>query len=125
MHTRMLELFAFFMTNSNAVFFNYHRNHTEKNVHCDLSLSRSCTIKVVHLIHIDSESSLSCTCNLFGVAFGIGIRKRAPRKGEEPVTMHHGDVVNVVDITNDVLDHTMEFIIVNVWIFFMKQQKDQ
>jgi hypothetical protein len=85
----------FCMANSDAVFSNFRRNHTEKNVHCDLSLSSSCTIKVLQLIRIYSELSLNCARNLFGVTFGIGIRNRAPRKGEDLVTMHHGDVENV------------------------------
>ncbi len=101
----------FCMAISDAVFFNYCRNYTEKNVHPGLSLSSSCTIKVLHLLHIDSELSLNCTRNLFGLTFGIGITNRAPRKGEDPVTIHHGDVVNIVDITtNNALDHTVEFI---------------
>ncbi len=38
------------------------------------------------------------------------VQEREPRKEDDPGTMHHGDVVNVVDIsTNDVLDHAMEF----------------
>jgi cephalosporin hydroxylase len=38
---------------------------------------------------------------LFGVTFGIGIRNRPPKKGETPVTMHHGDIVNLVDVRNN------------------------
>jgi hypothetical protein len=30
--------------------------------------------------------------------FGIGIHNRAPRKGEISVSMHYGDIVNLVDV---------------------------
>jgi hypothetical protein len=35
---------------------------------------------------------------LFGVTFGIGIRNRPPNRGVQPVTAHHGDVVNLINV---------------------------
>jgi hypothetical protein len=96
---------CFCFANSDAAFFSLTRNHTEKNIHCDLSLSSSRTKKVLHFIRIDTELSLNVAHNLFGITFGLGVRNRAPRKGEQPVTMHHGDGVNMIDITrNDPVD---------------------
>lgn len=42
--------------------------------------------------------------NLFGLTFGIGVRNRPPNKGEAPVTLHHGDVVNLVDVGSNQYD---------------------
>ncbi len=39
-----------------------------------------------------------CSTN-FGTTFGVGIRNRAPNKGDAPCSMHHGDVVNYVDVS--------------------------
>jgi hypothetical protein len=51
---------------------------------------------------------------LFGTTFGIGIQNRAPKKGERPVTMHHGDIVNLIDITaadeNQAANRIQEFV---------------
>jgi len=55
------------------------------------------------------QMSLNVAHNLFGVTFGVGVRNRAPRKGEQPVTMHHGDAVNMIDFTqNNAFDHNKE-----------------
>jgi hypothetical protein len=35
----------------------------------------------------------------FGTTFGVGIRNRAPNKDDAPHSMHHGDVVNFVDVS--------------------------
>jgi hypothetical protein len=99
------------MANSNAIFFTFHRKSTEKCIHCDLALSSYTTIKILHVIHIDCEASLKCARRIFGLTFGLGIRNRAPRKGDDPVTMHHGDIVNMIDTTdNNFMNHTMKFI---------------
>jgi hypothetical protein len=64
----------------------------------------------LHFIRIDTELSLNVAHNLFGITFGLGVRNRVPRKGEQPVTMHHGDGVNMIDITrNDPVDRNKEF----------------
>jgi hypothetical protein len=82
-----LILFSFFPT-----------KHTEKHLHCDLSLSSS-SIKIQYqLVHIDSVGSLQCAQSLFGITFGIGTRNRPLNKGEKVVTLHHGDAINLVDI---------------------------
>lgn len=74
------------------------RNHTEKLFHCDLSWSSSSSTKELQLIRFDSINSLDFACKLFGITFAIGIRNRRPNRGEKPVSMHHGDVVNFVDV---------------------------
>jgi hypothetical protein len=89
------------MCSSDAVFSHYRRNHTDKFLHCDLSLSSCSTKKELNLVRIDSSRSMRCARNLFGTTFGIGIRNRAPRRGERPVLLHHGDVVNLVDVAGD------------------------
>lgn len=101
----------FTMSNCGAIYFTFQRNHTDKNFHCDLSLTSCRTKKLLHLLRIDSQRSLNCARNLFGLTFGIGIRNRAPRKGEQAVTMHNGDVVNMVDVTGTLpINRTQEFI---------------
>ena len=35
---------------------------------------------------------------MFGVTFGIGIRNRPPNRGVQPVTAHHGNVVNLINV---------------------------
>jgi hypothetical protein len=81
------------MRNCGAIYFTFQQNYTDKSFHRDLSLTSCCTKKLLHLLCIDSQRSLSCARNLFGLTFGIGIRNRAPRKGEQAVMMHNGDVV--------------------------------
>jgi hypothetical protein len=88
------------MMNSGATFFHFSRNHTDNFFHYDLTLSSTCTKKHFHLVRFDSERSLIFAQKLFGVTFGIGIRNRPQKKGETPVTMHHGDIVNLVDVQN-------------------------
>ena len=86
------------MLNSNSFFLHYHCNHTEKHLHCDLSLSSISSKKELQLIRVDSEFSIHFIRNLFGTTFGIGIRNRAPNRGGQPVSMHCGDVVNLVEV---------------------------
>jgi hypothetical protein len=86
------------MRNSDAIFFHFNRKHTDKLLHGDLSLSSSSTKKQLQLIRIDSVGSLKCAQSLFGITFGIGTRNRPPNKGENSVTIHHRDAVNLVDI---------------------------
>jgi hypothetical protein len=38
--------------------------------------------------------------NLFGLTFGTGSRNRAPKKGDDPVTLHFGDIVNLALVRN-------------------------
>ena len=92
--------FCLCMMNSGATFFHFSRNHTDNFFHYDLTLSSTCTKKHFHLVRFDSERSLIFAQKLFGVTFGIGIRNRPQKKGETPVTMHHGDIVNLVDVQN-------------------------
>jgi hypothetical protein len=66
---------------------------------------------ILHVIRIDCEASLKCACRIFGLTFGLGIRNRALCKGDDPVTMHHGDIVNMIDTTdNNFTNHTTELI---------------
>ncbi len=108
------QYFCHCMLNSNASYVNFLRKHTEKHMHCDLSLSSVTLKKYLQLIRIDSETSFRFARNLFGVTFGIGIRNRAPKRGAEPVRMHFGDVVNMVDVSavdsNAVDDRVSEFV---------------
>jgi hypothetical protein len=99
------------MNNSNAIFAVFRRNHTEKQFHCDLMLSSHSTRKNLELVRIDTPMSMSCARELFGITFGVGIRNRAPNKGDNPVTMHHGDIVNLVNVNQQVLvDRDQEFV---------------
>jgi hypothetical protein len=41
------------------------------------------------------ETTINWARNLFGLTFGIRSRNRAPKKGDHPVTLHHGDIVNL------------------------------
>jgi hypothetical protein len=92
--------FCFSMRGSNAVVNYFRRNYTEKLCHCDLSLSSLSSRKELQLVRLDTGSSLDCARKLFGSTFGIGIRNRAPNRGGQPVTMHFGDVVNIVDVAD-------------------------
>jgi hypothetical protein len=108
------QYFRHCMMNSNAIFINFRRKQTDKLFHCDLSLSSVSSRKELELIRIENVESILCARNVFGTTFGIGIRNRAPKKGENPVTMHFGDVVNLVDVrgVDDVADinHVDEFV---------------
>jgi len=64
--------FYYCMLNSNSFFLHYHCNHTEKHLHCDLSLSSISSKKELQLIRVDSEFSIHFIRNLFGTTFGIG-----------------------------------------------------
>jgi len=64
----------------------------EKLFHCDLSWSSSSSTKELQLIRFNSTT-------LFGITFAIGIRNRLPNRRENPVSMHHGDLVNFVDVS--------------------------
>jgi hypothetical protein len=46
---------------------------------------------------------MSWARNLFGLTFGIGSRNRAPKKGDDIVTLHHGDIVNIALVHNGYL----------------------
>jgi len=91
--------FCFCMRGSGAVVNYFRQNYTEKRFHSDLSLSSLSSRKELQLVRLDSVSSLDCARKLFGITFGIGIRNRAPNRGDKPVTMHYGDVVNLVNVT--------------------------
>jgi hypothetical protein len=65
---------------------------------------------MLQLLRRNTPLSLDAAHNLFGITFGMGIRNRAPRKGEEPVMMHYGDAVNMVDVVgNSILEHFNKF----------------
>jgi hypothetical protein len=81
-----------------TIFFYFQCKHTEKHLHCDLSLSSSSIKKQYQLVHIDSVGSLQCAQRWFGITFRIETRNRPPNKGEKAVTLHHGDAVNLIDI---------------------------
>jgi hypothetical protein len=80
------------------MYIEYRRNYTQKLLHCDLSLSSRSSKIHLQLIRIDSLGSMQCAREIFGNTFGIGIRNRAPKKGEPPRSMHYGDIVNYVDV---------------------------
>jgi hypothetical protein len=66
--------------------------------------------KELHVLNFDTQLSLTVAHNLCGVTSGLNVRNRAPRKGEQPDTMHHGDAVNMIDITrNAAVDPNKEF----------------
>jgi hypothetical protein len=93
--------FTHCMCSSDAVFAHFCCNRTDKFLHCDLSLSLCSTKKELKFVSIGSSRSMLCAHNLFGTTFGIGIQKRVPRKGVRPALLHHGDVVNLVDVAGD------------------------
>jgi hypothetical protein len=47
------------------------------------------------LIRLDTDATMNWARNLLGLTFGMGCRYRAPKKGDDPVTLHHGDIVNI------------------------------
>ncbi len=67
-----------------------------------------------NLVQIDSFNSLIGARKIFGLIFGVGVRNRAPNKGEPTVSLHHSDVVNLVDVdSNDIeneVDRDKEFV---------------
>jgi hypothetical protein len=48
---------------------------------------------------------MSCARNIFGLTFGIGVHNRPPNKGEVPVRLHYGDVINFVDVASNNYDN--------------------
>ncbi len=93
------------MVNTGAVLAQFQRNFTRKQLNCDLSLSSHRSKQFLTLLRIDTIASLSTARDLFGLTFGIGVRNRAPCKGEAPVTLHYGDVVNLVDVSANFHDN--------------------
>ena len=53
---------------------------------------------MLKLLRIDSARSIEGARQIFGVTFGVGIRNRAPKKGEPPRSIHYGDAANIVDV---------------------------
>jgi hypothetical protein len=62
---------------------------------------------------------LKCACGLFGLTFGVGIRNRSPRKGDDPVTMHYGDIVNIIDTTTNGMNNRISEFITNQRVDFI------
>ena len=103
-----LEAWTFLAINlvrGGAIVIQFSRRITKKHLHCDLSLSTSTEKQPFTLIRIDSCQSMSCARNIFGLTFGIGVRNRPPNKGEDPVRLHYGDVINVVDVASNNYDN--------------------
>jgi hypothetical protein len=102
------------LVNSGAIVAQYVRNNTKKYMHCDLGLSSRRIKKHLTLVRIDCLNSLVGARKIFGQTFGIGVRNRAPNKGEPTVFLHHSDVVNLVDVNSNnnenQLDRAEEFI---------------
>jgi hypothetical protein len=92
------------------VFYTRYRCHADGTfvlVDCWVHIPR----KELELVRIYTPMSMSCARELFGITFGVGIRNRAPNKGDNPVTMHHGDIVNLVAVNQQVLvDRDQEFV---------------
>ena len=44
-----------------------------------------------------SSQQLAEARSLFGVTFGVGMRKKAPRKGSKPWNLQAGDIMNIVN----------------------------
>lgn len=103
-----LEAWTFLAINlvrGGAIVVQFSRRITKKHLHCDLSLSTSTEKQPFTLIRIDSCQSMSCARNIFGLTFGIGVRNRPPNKGEDPVRLHYGDVINFVDVASNNYDN--------------------
>jgi hypothetical protein len=94
--------------NSGAVVAQYVRNNTKKYMHCDLGLSSRRIKQALKLVRIDSLNSLIGARKIFGLTFGAGVRNRAPNKGEPEVSLHHSDVVNLVDVDSNVYDNALD-----------------
>jgi hypothetical protein len=67
----------------------YWKNHTEKLMHYNFTLSsHSCRV-LFRLLQIDKMESLMCARTTFGNTFGIGIRNIAPNKGVHALWRHN------------------------------------
>ncbi len=93
------------LVSSGALVMKLRRNNTKKYMHSDLALSSQRVKQSLTLLRIDSSTSLSGARKLFGLTFGIGVRNRAPNKGKPTVSLHHGDVVNLVDVAHNSYDN--------------------
>jgi hypothetical protein len=91
-----------------AILVQFSRRITRKNMHCDLSLSSATERQPFTLVRIDASESMRSARTIFGVTFGVGIRNRPPNKGESPVRMHYGDVINFVDVASNNYDNMPE-----------------
>jgi hypothetical protein len=91
--------------NTRAVLAQFQRNSTRKQLNFDLSLSSHRSKQFLTLLRLDTIASLSTARDLFGLTFGIGVQNRAPCKGEAPVTLHYGDVVNLMDFSANLHDN--------------------
>jgi hypothetical protein len=100
------------LVNSGAVVVYLHRNHTKKYMQCDLTMCSRKTKQYLTLVRLDSVPSLTSARSLFGRTFGIGVRNRAPNKGEPFVSLHAADAVNLVDVReNSYEDRLKEFVL--------------
>jgi hypothetical protein len=67
----------------------------------NLTISSRSQKMLFKLLRIDSHRSMEGARQIFGSMFGIGIRNRAPKKGELPRSVHFGNIVNVVNVSLD------------------------
>jgi hypothetical protein len=73
-------------------------------MHCDLTLSSFNDKRHLTLVRIDSSVSMSGARKIFGQTFGVGVRNRPPKKGENPVSLHYSDVGYLVDVLDNAYD---------------------
>lgn len=69
---------------------------------CDLGLSSHRIKDILTLVRIDCLIGLEGARKIFGSTFVIGVRNRAPNKGESRVTLYHSDIVNFMDVQSNV-----------------------
>lgn len=93
------------LTNSGAVIESVRRNYTRKYMECDLTMSSRRIKQYFTLLRLDSSRSICSARALFGLTFGIGVRNRAPNKGDPSVSLHHADIVNVADVASNLYDN--------------------
>ena len=63
--------------------------------------SIGCKNIVISVIRINLEEALNVAQQVFGVSFGIGIRKAPPRKGEATVHLLDEDVIDIVQFNEE------------------------
>jgi hypothetical protein len=108
------------LVNSGAVVAYLCRNNTQKYMQCDLTMCSRKSKQYLTLLRLDSSQSLASARSLFGRTFGIGVRNRAPNKGEPFVSIHAADAVNLVDVReNSYEDRQREFVLDQGIDFFL------
>jgi hypothetical protein len=76
----------------------YTKNQTKPCMYCDLTLATRSSQGFFSMLRISNQPSMDRARQIFGTTFGIGSRNSPPLKGQEPRTLQHGDIVNLVNM---------------------------